>query len=391
MRPVRALLLASWNGLRAPSVGLGFADPSQERRYQHNREAWLQERQQYIVALFICLMLGFIPLDPYFAPGYADRLNIVRMVATVSLAGIAVTARMISISSTFLMCLVATTVHVAVILMNATVGLDSNYNFTAGVMLVQTGVWFLLGLPFVVAVTVNGIALVVFLTLNWAVFHANPHDVLQIAVYLCALSAVGGVASHIVERLFRRNFANMEILKNQSLEYRTRAMRDGLTGLWNRPAMEEQVADACRRTGDTGLGGAVFMIDLDRFKPVNDRYGHQAGDEVLIAIARRVQSVLRPSDSVGRIGGDEFLVLVEDLPDADFARQLAGRIRAEIESPIRVRVHDDNIPAEVTVGASIGMAGYSGAIVAPGKIINSADLDMYRDKARRNEGAADPR
>src|SRR5690606_13471705 len=146
-----------------------------------------------------------------------------------------------------------------------------------------------------------------FLALDRFVVGVPAADVLLSGVYLLALLLIGGFAAWSVERLARQRFAAAEDLEEARRQYEMRAMRDGLTGLWNRQAMDEMLAAACRRSAETGLAGAVMMIDLDRFKPVNDQFGHEAGDDVLVAVSRRIQTVLRIGDSVGRVGGDEFL------------------------------------------------------------------------------------
>jgi len=378
-------VLAYCSRLRGAFVGLRFSDAAQEQRFIQARDKWLQPRILPIVLLIACVFMAFMVLDRALAPQLAASLARARIGTALVLISIGLVSRLRPglVSMTTTTTLIAAVIYVGVFLTRVVVGVDSAHRFTEAIMLIQIGTWFLGGMTFVVASMVNSVALLAYLFLEVAVVKAPIHDVWQSGLYVGSLGLVAGFAAYNIELLFRRNFASNELLAAQRLEYQSRAMRDGLTGLWNRAAMEERVAAACRRTGDTGLGGAVFMVDLDRFKPVNDHYGHQAGDEVLIAIARRIQSVLRPSDSVGRIGGDEFLVLVEDLPDADFARLLAERVRGEIESPIRVRLHGDSASVAVSVGASIGIGSYSGVVIDPDQLVHSADLAMYQDKAHR--------
>src|SRR5690606_11095359 len=157
------------------------------------------------------------------------------------------------------------------------------------------------------------------------------------AIDLSGLLFVGSLAAWNVERLIRRQFATAEDLDEERRESEASALRDGLTGLWNWQAMDAKLAEACRRSAETGRPGDVMIVDLDDYKPVHDEFGHDAGDDVLVTGSRRMQGALRIGDSVGRVGGDEFRVIVEALPDEKLAHELAGRLRASVEAPIRVR------------------------------------------------------
>jgi diguanylate cyclase (GGDEF)-like protein len=377
--------LARWRRFRDAVTPPGVADGAQDRRYRDARIHWLRSRLPTITAMVAFIFLVFIPLDAAFAPERLLPLAMVRVGCAVTLIalGILIHFRGALVSMPFATCLIAAVVYVEVFLTFAIVGPDRDYAFTGQVMLVQTGVWFLGGFTFLVAAVVNAVALAVWLALQYVATGASGFALMQSVVLLGALTVVAGFAAFNIETLFRRNFAANEALAAEKREYESRAMRDGLTGLWNRRAMEERLAAAVAHADPAGRGGAVLMIDLDDFKPINDCHGHHAGDEALIAVARRIQSVLRPGDSVGRIGGDEFLVLAEDVPDRDQARQLAERIRRQVEAPMRVRLHGDSGTVAVQVGASIGVAALEGSTVPPHALIRAADLDMYRDKALR--------
>ena len=106
-----------------------------------------------------------------------------------------------------------------------------------------------------------------------------------------------------------------EDLQDSSERSREAALHDPLTGLPNRVLMLELLEHAFRAARRSGKTSAVLFLDLDRFKEVNDTYGHQVGDELLIAVAGRLAGVLRPGDSLARMSGDEFVVLCEELAD----------------------------------------------------------------------------
>jgi diguanylate cyclase (GGDEF)-like protein len=157
------------------------------------------------------------------------------------------------------------------------------------------------------------------------------------------------------------------------------ARLDPLTGLLNRRALHEFLQERLARSGEAPA--AVFLVDLDRFKEVNDRHGHAAGDLLLCALARRLRYALRPRDRVARIGGDEFLVLIERLPAEQPLAPVVTRLRRVLEQPVAVGTE------RVGVGASIGAIRLDGGIADVDGAIREADRRMYEDKrARRSPG-----
>jgi diguanylate cyclase (GGDEF)-like protein/PAS domain S-box-containing protein len=157
------------------------------------------------------------------------------------------------------------------------------------------------------------------------------------------------------------------------LEYR--ATHDALTGLPNRTMLLDHLRLALARQDREERGVGIVFIDLDGFKEVNDRYGHDAGDVVLREVAERLAAVTRPSDTVARYGGDEFVVLLDGLGDgANEAEAIAGRLIDAISSvPI-------SFGRRVTVTASAGVAIAPGRVDNPERLITAADRLMYRAK-----------
>lgn len=163
------------------------------------------------------------------------------------------------------------------------------------------------------------------------------------------------------------------IALQQQLE--RQATHDPLTGLPNRAMLFDRIHRASVGLGeDSRKHLALLFIDLDHFKIINDSLGHSVGDQLLCAIARRVRTVVRPSDLVGRFGGDEFVVLCEDLERDDSATAVAARIEATLEAPFRVDGHD------IHVGVSIGIAFADEAHDAEA-VLRDADTAMYRAKS----------
>lgn len=149
--------------------------------------------------------------------------------------------------------------------------------------------------------------------------------------------------------------------------------RDPLTGLLNRSAFEAWMADASTQVGAEEI--ALLYVDLDYFKPVNDQYGHSAGDAVLCEIAERLKCIVRPSDIIARLGGDEFALGLTGVKNIGDAHYIASKVVAEARRPILL----DNIV--VRIGASVGVAADASAARGGGKaLIARADEMLYGAK-----------
>lgn len=163
-------------------------------------------------------------------------------------------------------------------------------------------------------------------------------------------------------------------------ELRHMAQHDQLTGLPNRvlfsDRFEQQLAQARRHGGRF----ALFFLDIDDFKPINDQYGHGVGDLLLQQVAQRLQEAIRASDTVGRIGGDEFVVLMPELVGPDTAPALADKIRQAVRRPFRVDGH------ELAISCSLGVAIYPDDGTDETSLTRSADEAMYRAKKNRGPG-----
>jgi diguanylate cyclase (GGDEF)-like protein len=155
-------------------------------------------------------------------------------------------------------------------------------------------------------------------------------------------------------------------------------LRDALTGLPNRLLMLELLEHAFRRARRSRRLSATFFLDLDRFRAVNDTYGHRIGDELLVAVAQRLAGVLRPGDSLGRLSGDEFVVLCEDLDDHAQAKAIAVRFDDALAEAFVLSGID------VSIGASIGIAFTGHDDAGAERLLHDADLDMYRTKRQRD-------
>lgn len=158
--------------------------------------------------------------------------------------------------------------------------------------------------------------------------------------------------------------------RNQHLAY-----HDVLTGLPNRSLFRDRVQHAIASAERERSRLALMFVDLDRFKPVNDTYGHGVGDQLLKAVAERLYRCLRKSDSPARLGGDEFVVLLPAIKTERNALEIAEKIRHEMSVPFEI----DGLTLEIS--ASIGVAIYPDHADNAQRLVDCADLAMYYAKA----------
>jgi diguanylate cyclase (GGDEF)-like protein/PAS domain S-box-containing protein len=153
------------------------------------------------------------------------------------------------------------------------------------------------------------------------------------------------------------------------------AFHDPLTGLANRALFSDRVDHALARAGRTGPTAAVVFLDLDDFKTVNDTLGHDAGNELLVAVADRLRGILRPADTAARLGGDEFAILLEDVPGEQEALAIAERVTVALGEPFTLADH------QVLVRASLGVAVAEAEHRQADELLRNADMAMYLAKA----------
>jgi diguanylate cyclase (GGDEF)-like protein len=157
------------------------------------------------------------------------------------------------------------------------------------------------------------------------------------------------------------------------------AFYDVLTGLPNRRKLLDHMNDSIKLSRRESKKFAVFMLDLDKFKAVNDTLGHEAGDDLLKQVSVRIKARLRDSDMVARLGGDEFVIVLANCPINEDAEKVANEVIADLTVPFALS--DGNV---AQIGASIGISFYPQNGITPEKLIKAADVGLYqaKDKGR---------
>ncbi len=163
-------------------------------------------------------------------------------------------------------------------------------------------------------------------------------------------------------------------IKERTAHLEHEVNHDPLTGLANRTLLWDRLEHAVHLAHRHGAMVATVLIDLDNFKTINDTFGHEAGDAVLKVVARRLQSAVRESDTVARMSGDEFVLVLVDQPSLRFTLRMVERLRRSLTMP--VAFHGNEIP----VGASLGVALYPNDGLTPAELVRSADMAMYHAK-----------
>lgn len=176
---------------------------------------------------------------------------------------------------------------------------------------------------------------------------ANLHDITQISTHVTALSH--------------------------------KAHHDPLTGVTNRAAMNDRLLHAIERAARMSQRVALFFIDLNDFKIINDRYGHEAGDKLLSEVAKNLRDCLRNSDTISRYGGDEFVIIIEEIQSQEHIDTVFHTIHSAINEPIII-----DKQTTLLAKASIGVAIYPDDAADAGALIKAADMSMYVAKKDKN-------
>lgn len=170
-------------------------------------------------------------------------------------------------------------------------------------------------------------------------------------------------------------FTDIRERKESEEKLRKMAHHDFLTGLANRSLFHDRLNQTIQRAKRNAFKFALLFVDLDRFKPVNDEFGHEIGDKLLQEVASRLQGIVRENDTVARLGGDEFVILLEELTSRQVVADIAAEVIAGINQPCQIDGH------QIEVGGSVGITIYPDDSGDREGILRCADYAMYAAKA----------
>ncbi len=177
------------------------------------------------------------------------------------------------------------------------------------------------------------------------------------------------------QRKYSELASHVEVLLLEAEVLRSQAYRDHLTGLANRALLNDRCQLAMERTKRSQTSFAILMVDLNRFKEINDNHGHAAGDYLLTVVAQRLASAVRTIDTVARLGGDEFVIVIDSVSERSELTRIGQKLIDRLSERITLESGVD-----VSVGASIGFAVYPDDGSTTSELLEVADQSMYQCK-----------
>lgn len=360
---------------------LTFSNAEYETRFRraHNKDVLRQARCSLVLGAVIYLVLGLE--DLWLFPLDYPRVWGVRLAAAgMILVMLVLTWRpAVRRHLQTLMCTGAVLAGAGPLLMQLRGGPELLETYAVGSLMIIVWAYTLSGMRFSVALIANGALLLCSVAVYWLWLDIEFYRMASVTLHLMMVGVLSGAAGYMIERQWRKLFMQAERLEAERESHAHRALHDALTGLPNRHSMHVNLDEALSRARRSGQPFSLLFIDLNDFKPVNDRFGHRVGDQVLIELAGRLRETVREVDLVARLGGDEFVVLAEGATALHAARHLAPKILEVIGRGVAVMGITG--PRIVRVTASIGIAGYPQHGVDAWQLLQNADLAMYRAKA----------
>ncbi len=367
---------------------LRFYDDALEQAFFRANLVRTRQQGQFacLVGMFVYILHGV--LDQWFvAPNDMARVWLARVTAL----SVPVSVLLISLTPWFdrfphcLLALVGAAAGTGLLAMQVKLPVESASYYYPMMVLVTFYTYNFVGTRFIYALAVDLVLLAAYNVLFGLVVDYPLHTLIGHNFFIVSANLIGGSAGYLAERQRRILFVREQELDTERRHHLQRSLHDGLTGLPNRDLLYDRIVQAEHGAQRHGTLHCGYFLDLDGFKNVNDSFGHKVGDQVLHEVAGRLQAAVRVSDTVARIGGDEFFVLAEDIGNVAAAHALARKLLQEIAEPL------PSLPVPAQIGASIGLCifPYDGMTVSD--LIHRADEAMYRVKTsgKGNFSAAD--
>lgn len=273
-----------------------------------------------------------------------------------------------------LLALVGAAAGTGLIAMQMNLPLESAPYYYPMMVLVTFYTYNFIGTRFIYALYVDLAMLIAYNLMFGELLNYPAHTLMGHDFFIISANLIGGSVGYITERQRRLLYIRELELDAERTHHLQRSLHDGLTGLPNRELLYDRIIQAELSAVRNNTLHCGFFLDLDGFKSVNDSFGHKFGDQALREVAKRLQSTVRATDTVARIGGDEFFVLAEDIGNVSAAHALAHKLLAELAAPFVF------LPDHTQMGASIGICPFPYEGMTVSNLIQRADEAMYRAK-----------
>lgn len=358
------------------TLTLAFCDADLESAFDSHTRARTIQQGRIAIILGVTLYLLYGVLDPWFVPVehqsqiWAIRFTAICVPTVVYL--LTFTAWFERVSH-LLLALVGLAAGVGFLSMISLIPMEGVSLYYPGLVLTTFFTYNLVGTRFAYALSID---IVLFVSYNLlAIWKGFPLPVLVSHDFLIiSANLIGGAAGYLQEYQQRQLFLRERELDRERREHLDRSLHDRLTGLPNRELLHDRMTQALAQAARAGSSHAGLFIDLDGFKQINDQLGHEIGDLALKAVATALFTAMRETDTVSRLGGDEFFVLAYGINSIDDVMRQADKVLAFINSS------NPGIPKKLRLSASIGIClfPYEGATVSD--ILRRADQAMYLAK-----------
>ncbi len=356
---------------------LTFDDPGTERAFHH--ATMPRMRQQGVVAMMVGTVVYLLcgVLDLWFLPPELSPLvwniRFVAILVPITILLIAKTAFYERFSN-LLLASTGLAAGTGLIAIQVHLPMESTAYYYPLMVLVTFYTYNFIGTRFIYAFGVDLLLLIAY-NVVFGFYLEYPRDILAAHdLIIVFANLIGGAAGYLSERQRRMLFIREDELDTERRKHLHRALHDPLTDLPNRDLLHDRLEQAiltARRTGRLDCG---YFLDFNGFKEINDTLGHRAGDLVLQFVGRRLSGCVRESDTVARMGGDEFFVLAIGIEDLREAGNVADKLLQCLDAPI------PGLPENHRIRASIGLCIYPDASMSASEVIHCADMAMYREK-----------
>lgn len=356
---------------------LRFKDKALEREFLSATATRTRQQGQFacVIGMIVYLLHGV--LDQWFvAPAVSGQIWLIRLTA------LCVPSLVLLVSLTprfnqlahFLLAMVGAAAGCGLIAMQMNLPLESAPYYYPMMVVVTFYTYNFIGTRFIYALGVDLGMLIAYNLIFGALLDYPAHTLIGHDFFIISANLIGGSVGYITEHQRRLLYLREQELDTERRHHQQRSLHDGLTGLPNRELLYDRIIQAELSSARSNTRHCGFFLDLDGFKNVNDSFGHKYGDQALREVAKRLQSAVRATDTVARIGGDEFFVLAEDISDIAAAHALAHKLLAELAAPFAF------LPEHTQMGASIGICLFPYPGMTVSDLIHRADEAMYRVK-----------